>query len=178
MSTGSSRAAAAARLAALQAFWRGQTARQRMLARAALTVLAGAALWWVVLGPALTTLRTASAQRQALDMQMQRMRLLEAQVVAMRSTLQSMPPLDRDEALRALEVTARQQFGAAGRLTAGSEGATLALSGVSGDALAQWLAQARIEARTLPGEARLQRRADGLWDGRLVLRLPAPVATR
>ena len=39
--------------------------------------------------------------------------------------------------------------------------------------VAQWLAQARINARALPGEARLNRTAAGLWDGTVVLTLPS-----
>jgi general secretion pathway protein M len=42
------------------------------------------------------------------------------------------------------------------------------------DALAQWLAQVRLNVRVLPAEARLRRSAAGSWDGTLVLHLAAP----
>ena len=41
------------------------------------------------------------------------------------------------------------------------------------DTLAQWLTQARVNARALPAEARLTRNAAGQWDGTLVMSLPA-----
>ena len=78
----------------------------------------------------------------------------------------------------ALETTLRQHLGETARLTLSAEGATLTLSGVSGQALAQWLTQARIEARTLPTEARLNRQANGLWEGQMTLLLPAPASAR
>ncbi len=163
-------------LATLRTEWQALPLRRRRVVAAALTLLAAAVLWWVALAPALTTLRTAPTQRLALDAQLQRMRQLEAQARAIRASAQALPPLGRDEAQQALETTVRQQFGEAGRLTAQADGMTLVLTGVSGQALAQWLAQARIEARTLPREARLNRQASGLWEGRLTLMLP-PAST-
>jgi general secretion pathway protein M len=55
---------------------------------------------------------------------------------------------------------------------ASGDRATLTLTGVAPDALAQWLTQARVNARTLPNEAHLHRNAAGLWEGTLVLALP------
>ena len=52
------------------------------------------------------------------------------------------------------------------------ERVTVTLAGTPPDALAQWLGQARVNARALPGEARLTRNASGAWDGTLVLSLP------
>jgi general secretion pathway protein M len=46
------------------------------------------------------------------------------------------------------------------------------LTGTGADALAQWLTQARVNARALPGEAHLSRNAAGMWEGTLVLTLP------
>jgi general secretion pathway protein M len=37
--------------------------------------------------------------------------------------------------------------------------------------LAQWLAQARLNARVVPSEAHLVQSATGTWDGTLVLNL-------
>lgn len=178
MKPGSARALDRAGHAQLRAWWQALPRRQRMLAAIAGALLAGAALWWLAIGPALATLRTAPAQRQALDLQLQGMRQLEAQALAMRSTQQSLPPLGRDEAQRALEATVKQHFSEAARLAFTGEGATLTLSGVSGEALARWLVQARLEARTLPLEARLNRQASGLWEGRLALALPPVNPTR
>jgi general secretion pathway protein M len=50
---------------------------------------------------------------------------------------------------------------------------TITLTSTAPDALAQWLAQARANARAIPAEAHLVRNAAGMWDGNLVLTLPA-----
>ncbi len=157
----------------LRTRWQALPPRDRLLVAVMLGVLLAAALWWIALRPALTTLRTAPAQRQALELQLQRMRQLQAQAAAMRAATQPLPSLGRDEAQRALEAAVRQQFGDAARLVTDSQGATLTLNSVSGQALAQWLAQARIEARTLPTEARLERNASSTWSGQMTLSLPA-----
>jgi general secretion pathway protein M len=162
----------------LRAQWQGLPPRQRLLLAGAMGVLLAVFLWWVALAPALATLRTAPAQHQILDAQLSAMRQLQAQALAMREAMQALPPLSREEAQRALEATIRQNLGETARLTLSAEGATLTLSGVSGQALAQWLTQARVEARTLPTEAHLNRQANGLWEGRMTLLLPAPAGTR
>lgn len=166
------RPASRAGLAWLRARWQRLPSRDRLLAVIGVGVLSAAALWWIALGPALETLRTAPAQRQALDLQLQRMRQLQAQAAAMRAATQSLPPLSRDESQRALEAAVRQHFGDSARLAADPQGATLTLNGVPGQALAQWLAQARIEARTFPNQARLQRQGGGTWTGQMTLVLP------
>ncbi|MEY4653513.1 MAG: putative ral secretion pathway protein component of type secretion system [Pseudomonadota bacterium] len=171
------RPASRAGLTRLRAWWQGLPSRERLGVTATLVVLLVAVLWWVALRPAWTTLRTAPAQRQALDLQLQRMQQLQAQVTAMRAATQPLPPLGREEAQRALETEIRQHFGEAARLVAGPQGVTLTLNGVSGQALAQWLAQARIEARTLPTEAHLERQASGTWKGQMTLALPGSPAS-
>ncbi len=158
--------------------WQGLPPRQRLLLAGAMGILLATLLGWRVLAPALATLRTAPAQHQALDTQLAVMRQLQAQALAMREATQALPPLGREEAQRALEATVRQHLGEAARLSLSPERATLTLSGVSGQALAQWLTQARIEARTLPTEARLDRQANGLWQGQMTLAIPASSAAR
>lgn len=159
--------------ARLRRQWQALPSRQRLLAATAAGLLAVAVVWWLALGPALALWRSAPHQHQILDAQLQRMQRLQAQARAMQATAQSLPPLHRDEARRALEAVVRQHLGDAARLTASGEGVTIVLTGVAGDSLAQWLAQARIDARTLPTEARLNRNANGLWEGQLTLALPA-----
>lgn len=161
----------------LQARWQALTPRDRLLTVTALVVLLVATLWGVVLRPALSTWRTAAAQRQSLDLQLQRMQQLQAQASAIRrvtsAATQTLPPVNQDTARRALEAAVRQHFGDAARLATDPQGATLSLNGVSGLALAHWLAQARIEARTLPTGARLERQASGTWSGQMTLAWPA-----
>jgi general secretion pathway protein M len=143
--------------------------REKMLVGGAAALLAAVLVWLIAIGPALATLRTAEEQHRALDTQLQRMRSLQAQA----QTLQSQPKLGAEEALRLLEVSVRQRLGTSARLVIAGERATITLSGTPPDALAQWLTQARVNARALPGEARISRNSAGLWDGTLVLTLPA-----
>lgn len=154
--------------AALQARWNALAAREKTLVLAACGLVGIALLWWVALAPALATLRSAENQHRALDAQLQRMLRLQAQAQAM----QAQPRQTHEEALRQLEQAIRGQLGTTARYAIAAERVTVTLTGASAQALAQWLAQVRVNARALPGEARLTRNANGSWDGTLVLALP------
>jgi general secretion pathway protein M len=156
------------RLAPLHRQWRALPVRERRLLALAGFVVLVALAWWIALAPALSTLRASAAQRQVLEGQLQKMQALQAQARAM----QSQPRVAREEAQRALEAAVSSQLGATARLAIAGDNATLTANGMRADALAQWLAQARINARTVPVEAHLQRNAGGTWDGTLVLALP------
>jgi general secretion pathway protein M len=157
------------RAALLRSRWQGLAPREKMLVGGAAALLTAVLVWLIAIGPALATLRTAEEQHRALDSQLQRMRSLQAQAQA----LQSQPKLGTEEALRQLELSVRQRLGTSARLVIAGERATITLSGAQPDALAQWLTQARVNARALPGEARISRNSAGLWEGTLVLTLPA-----
>ncbi len=164
--------------------WARLASREKTMVAGAGLVVGLALLWWVALAPALQTLRAANAQHAQLDAQLQSMRLLAAEAAALRGQR----VLGYEESLRNLENSVKQTFGAAATLSVSDARASLTLKGVSADALAQWFSQARINARVVPSEARLQRSAGGaassaasvattpipvLWDGVLVLALPA-----
>jgi len=154
--------------ALLKARWEGLGAREKMLTAAAAALIALALVWLVLLGPALGTLRSAETQRRALDEQLRQMQVLQAQAQA----LQAQPKQNHDDAARLLELSVRQRLGTTGRILIAGDRATVTLTGTAPDALAQWLTQARVNARALPGEARIARNAAGLWEGTLVLALP------
>jgi len=63
-------------------------------------------------------------------------------------------------------------LGTAARMSIAGDRVTVTLTGVPPDAFASWLAQARVDARALPTEARLTRTPAG-WDGTVVMALPA-----
>jgi len=156
---------------ALQARWMQLAPRERKLLSLALTVILAALLWLVMLAPSLRTLRTAPAQAQALDAQLQHMRSLQAQAKA----LQQQAPLSYDEALRALNQATKQTLGTSAQISVNAERATVTLQAASADALAQWLTQSRLNARATPLEARLNRIATPAgvtWSGVLVMGLP------
>lgn len=157
-----------AALAPLRARWQQLAPRERSLVGAAALLVGLALLYWLAIAPAAATLRGADAAHRTLDEQLQRVLGLQAQARA----LQAQPRQNRDEALRLLEASVQQRLGTSARTVILGERVTVTLSGTSPDALAQWLTQARVNARAVPSEARLTRNPAGLWDGTLVLNLP------
>lgn len=155
----------------LSAYWARVAPREQNLIRLATGLLLATLLWLLILAPALATLRSADAQARALDAQLQRMQALQAQAAA----LQKQPPLGFEDALRALTSATKQSLGASAQLNITGDRATVTLKAASADALAEWLAQARINARSVPQEARLVRAtAPGAatWNGVLIMALP------
>ena len=154
---------------ALLARWNLLAPRERALIVAAAGLVGIALLWWVLLGPAIATLRGAEAQHRALDAQLAHMQRLQQQAKAM----QSLPRQSPDEAMRQLEAAIRQQLGVSARYSIAGDRVTVTLANTPAAALAQWLSQVRTNARAIPGEAKLARNPAGGWDGSLVLTLPA-----
>lgn len=175
------------RSSALQERWRTLAPREQNLVLAAGAVVGLALLWWVAIAPALATLRAAPARHAALDSQLQQMQRLQAEA----QQLQSAPKTGPGDAVGALRTALTQQLGKTAQLNVVGDRATVTLKGAPADALAQWLAQARSNARTTPQEARLTRSSalaaaptpavlgsaatpTPRWDGNLVMALPAP----
>ncbi|ODS66282.1 MAG: general secretion pathway protein GspM [Acidovorax sp. SCN 65-108] len=174
---------------ALRARWQALAPREQTLVLAAGGLVAFALLWWLAMAPALSTLRTAPARHAELDSQLQRMQGLRAEA----QQLQSAPRNTRGDSVGALRTALTQRLGNTAQLNVVGDRATVTLKGAPADALAQWLAQARSNARAAPVEARLTRSAAPAgsapnapapvklgnaaaamprWDGTLVLALP------
>jgi general secretion pathway protein M len=156
-------------LTKLQARWRNVSPREQRLLLLALGAVALALVWWVAVAPALAVLKTAPQQHAVLDAQLQQMQRLQAQATSLRAQ----PVVPADDARQALEASLKP-LGASAQMVVQVERVTVTLKAAAPDALAQWLATARQNARTLPTEARLTRNAAGAWDGVVVLQLPAP----
>ena len=137
----------------LQARWDALAGRERLLLLLAAAMAMAAALWWLALAPALATLRAADAQHRVLDAQLQQMQSLQAQATA----LQSQPKLGGEDAQRTLDALLKQKLGASAQMSVVGDRASITLKGANADALAQWLTQARINARAVPSEVRLVR---------------------
>lgn len=172
----------------LQARWAELAPRERQMVALAVALVALALLWWVALAPALRTLSAAREEHARLDAQLQQMSTLQAQAKA----LQAQPRANRDDSMRTLESSVRQGLGPNAQFARAGDGANVAVRGAPADVLAQWLAQARSNARALPREAHLTRSqasapaananpspkaadepARARWDGTLVMALPA-----
>jgi general secretion pathway protein M len=155
----------------LRARWVQLAPRERSWLSGALALIALALLWQLMLAPSLATLRTATAQGLALDAQLQHMQALQAQAKA----LQKQAPLAYDDAVRALNLATKQTLGNTAQVSVVAERANVTLQATSAVALAQWLAQARVNARSIPLEAHLTRMATPAgvtWSGTLVMALP------
>lgn len=145
--------------------------RERRAVQLAAGVLGLGLLWWLALAPALTTLRDAPERHARLDAQLNHMRVMAATAGALRSDSPAQPP-GRDAVLRALE-SATAALGTTAQLSVLGDRATVNLRGTAPEALAQWLAQVRINARLLPLETQLTRdAATGGWSGTVLLSGP------
>ena len=154
----------------IAAAWSGLGARERRFVLAAAVVIA-ALLGWLALAPAIATLRQADGERAALDAQLQQMQQFKAQAEALRA----LPRLSNAEALKALQTSVRERLGHAGQLTVLGNRATLTLTDAGAPDLAAWLQDARVNARTVPTDARLTRSGPAnlpRWSGTLTLALP------
>ena len=149
----------------------GLAPRERRAVLVAIWVVGLALLWWVALGPAITTLRQAPERHAAIDhqlAQLQRMAASAEQVRAMNSS----PPPTRPVAQTALE-RATSTLGNTAQVLVQGDQAILTLRGVPPGALAQWLAQVRVNARLLPVEAKIQLQDNPAgWAGLITLAGP------
>ena len=152
----------------VRTWWATLAGRERGMLALMLFVLMAALLWFAGIAPALRTLRSAPAQIEALDAQWQSMQLLAAEA----RVLQGRAPPPRDAALRELEQSARQRLGSSAQVNAAADRVTVVLRGAPPQGMADWLSQARLNARVVVTQANLTRGPTG-WDGTLLLNLPA-----
>lgn len=157
------------RLQVLRQTWDRLASRERRMVALAVAALLAALVWMLGLAPALKIVRAAPAQLETLDLQLQSMHSLAAQAKA----LQNRPSVTRDDALRALESSVQQRFGASAQLSVSGDRVSVTLRGAAPEVLAQWLSQARVSARAVATQASLIRGTSG-WDGTVVLDLPPP----
>lgn len=153
---------------ALRSAWAARDVRERRLLLLAAVVLALFLLWSLVLQPALRTLRTAPAQIDHLDTQLQAMRAMAGDV----QRLRAIPPLPREQAAAALRA-ASERLGTQARLSEQGERAVLTLTGATPGQVRDWLTEARGAARARPLEVNLTRDAQGL-SGTVVVTLGTP----
>ena len=156
----------------LRARWIRLPGREKNGIRLAGLLVLAFLLWQFSIGPSLATLRSSNAQSRALGTQLQAMQAMQLQAQA----VQKQPPLGFDEAVRALTAATKQTLGASAQLVLAGDRASITVKEASPDALAEWLAQARLNARSALIEARLVRASTPggpVWNGVLVMGLPA-----
>ena len=144
-------------------------ARERRLVQVAAAVVGLGLIWWLGISPALQTLRRAPERQAQLSQQLAEVQRMAATAAALREQGNARVPA-RNEALGALE-RATASLGPQGQLSVLGDRATLTLRKADPTALAQWLAQARLNARVSPVESQLTREGSG-WSGSVVLSGP------
>lgn len=147
--------------------WRGMPQRDRLAAGFGIAVVAAFLLWLVFVGPAWRTLRAAPAKLDVLEVQLQQMQRLAAEA----KTLRGAPPVSASQAAEPLRV-ATERLGNKASITFQGDRATLRLNGVSGDALRDWLSEARSAARARAIDVQLNRAPEG-YAGLVVVTLGA-----
>lgn len=159
-------------MSALGRRWAALAPREQRGVQLAAMLVAALLLWWVLLAPALGTLKRAPSQLAALDAQLEVMLGLQARA----QILQAQSVVSRTEALAALQAGVAA-LGTAARLQITGDQATVTLQQVGSDALAQWLAQPGPTLRLLPAQANWTRDAGNgalaTWSGTLVFNLPS-----
>lgn len=156
----------AAVLAQLRARWRSLGQRERRLLTVLAVVIGIALVWLLFVQPAWRTLRSAPAEIDRLEAQLQQMRREAAESQSLRSA----PRINLAQASAALRAST-DRLGANGKLQVLGDRATLTLTNADGDQLRRWLAEARSGARARPVEANLTRGPQG-HSGTLVVALP------
>lgn len=147
---------AAARVKASQK-WRALPERERLMITAAGAVVGAFVVWTLAISPALATLRKAPAQIDALDAQLQAMQNMAVETVELRKVA----PVATMQAQEALKAATARLGDAKARLSIQADRATLSLTGVTGEELRSWLAEARGGARAKPVEMQLNRGPGG-----------------
>jgi general secretion pathway protein M len=156
--------AATAWIAPLRARWVALAPRERNLVAVAGGVLLLALVWLLLIRPAWRTMHEAPAQLDQLDVQWQQMQLLASEASNLRNT----PPVDPAQGAQALQAATARLGEQRARLSVQGDRAVLTLTGVSGEQLRGWLAEARGAARARAVEAQLSRTPQG-YSGTVVV---------
>lgn len=145
---------AASPASSASARWQALAPRERQLVMAAAVLVGAALLWWLLLAPAVRTLRATPAQHARLDAQLETMQALAQEAQLLQADAASRP--NQAQAQRAVQA-ATTSMGSAARVTFVGDRATITLQGVAASAIAPSLAQMRGNARSVPVEAHLTR---------------------
>jgi len=144
------------------AWWRTRAPRERVALSLAAAVLVALVGWTLLVAPAVATLRSAPAQLEALDAQLQQMRSMATEVRELRNAT----PVAAAQAGLAIK-TAAERYGDKVRLTLQADRALLTLVNASPEQLRALLVEVRSAARARPIEAQLNR-VPGGYSGTLV----------
>ena len=137
-------------------WWRSRAKRERQAIALVVAVVVLFIVWTVLVQPAWRIARSAPAELDALDAQLQQMQRIANESRGLRNTA----PVGAAQAGIALKA-ASDRLGDKARLNLQGDRAILTLTGVTPEALRAWLTEARAGARARPVEAQLQRGPNG-----------------
>jgi general secretion pathway protein M len=155
--------------AVLRTWWATRAPREQSALTVAGSVLALALLWWIGIAPAWRSLQRAQQQTPMLQAQLASMRSLQAEARG----LQALPAPSRAAALQALHSVSQSTLGGLATIAAQGPHAIVTVRNASPQALAQWLAQVRSDARLTPDQVQWNRTPQG-WQGTAQFPLPGP----
>ena len=144
-------------------WWGSRSRRERRSVALVVTVIVLFIVWTVLVQPAWRIARSAPAELDVLDAQLQQMQRIANESRGLRST----SPVGAAQAGIALKA-ASDRLGDKARLNLQGDRAILTLNGVTPEALRAWLTEARAGARARPVEAQLQRGPNG-YTGTLIV---------
>jgi len=150
-----------------KARWRSFAPRERLALALGGGLLAVFIAWSLLVAPAWREARAAPVALDRLETQLQQMQRLAADARAAQGAV----PVSAGQAVESLKL-ATERLGGRGVMAFQGERATLTLTGVSGEALRDWLGEARSAARARAVEAQLGRGPDG-YSGVIVVTLGA-----
>ena len=149
------------------AAWRARAPRERIALAIAASLLIVLVVWFLLVAPALATLRSAPQQLEALESQLLQMRGMAAEVRELRNTT----PVAAAQAGLAIKAAA-ERHGDKVRLTLQADRALITLVNASPEQLRALLVEVRSAARARPLEAQLNRVPAG-YSGTLVFNIGA-----
>jgi len=151
-----------------RARWRSFAPRERLALGVGGALLAAFIAWSLLVAPAWRVVRDAPAELDRIDAQLQQMQRLAADAKGLKGA----PPVSPQQAIAPLKA-ATERLGDKASLALQGERATLTLSGgVSGEALRDWLGEARSAARARATDVQLTRTPQG-YTGLVVVSLGA-----
>jgi general secretion pathway protein M len=150
-----------------RARWRSFAPRERVALAVGAALLALFIVWSLLVAPAWRVSREAPVELDRLEAQLQQMQRIAADA----KTLKGAPPVSAAQAVEPLKAATARLGGKASLVFQGDR-ATLTLNGVSGEALRDWLGEARSAARARPTDVQLTRSGDG-YSGQVVVSLGA-----
>ena len=157
--------------ASWQAFLAGRTPRERLALQATAWLLALLLIWSVAIAPAWRVLQAAPERQARLGPQLHAMRAMAAEARTLQQS-ENTQTTAWPERLRALESSTRRLLKDQAQLQPSGEQVTVTLRDASPAALAQWLQEARVNARLRPTRVQLERSGSAgavRWQGQLVL---------